>query len=52
MAPYQNIFTQVQLRNPHGELGVSAPGDARNRYGKPTFSYWLGKLGDSQIGPI
>jgi len=52
MAAYQNLFTQVQLRTPDGELGVSTPGDVNHRYGKPTFNYWLGKIGESQIGPI
>ena len=52
MAAYQNLFTQVQLRTPDGEPGITTPGDINNRYGKPTFNYWLGKLGEAQIGPI
>jgi photosynthetic reaction center M subunit len=52
MAPYQNIFTQVQLRTPEGEPGVVSADDVQHRYGKPSFNYWLGKLGEAQIGPI
>ncbi|ABC23769.1 photosynthetic reaction center subunit M [Rhodospirillum rubrum] len=50
MSEYQNILTGVQVRTaPH-----SAP-IAKGifpRLGKPGFSYWLGKIGDAQIGPI
>lgn len=52
MAPYQNIFNQVQLRPPHGELGVGQARDMAYRVGKPGFNYWLGKIGDAQLGPI
>ena len=48
---YQNIFTQVQIRGPHYP-GVAIGGDARERVGKPVDSYWLGKFGDAQIGPL
>jgi photosynthetic reaction center M subunit len=51
MATYQNIFTQVQVRGP-AELGVPAYQGAFTRGTKTTFSYWLGKIGDAQIGPI
>lgn len=51
MADYQNILTQVQVRG-HYDAGVALPAgnDPRDRVGG--FSYWLGKLGDAQIGPI
>jgi photosynthetic reaction center M subunit len=48
---YQNIFTKIQV---HGEpdLGVALPPGLYER-GKTTgFAYWLGKIGDAQIGPI
>jgi photosynthetic reaction center M subunit len=51
MAQYQNIFTQVQLA-PHPELGIGLPPGDSTRTGQPSFSYWLGKIGDAQIGPI
>jgi photosynthetic reaction center M subunit len=51
MASYQNIFTQVQLRGAP-ELGVDLPRGNSPRVGKPGFSYWMGKLGNAQIGPI
>ncbi len=51
MAQYQNLFTTVQAVGPmhHGvELGHgNSP-----RSGQPFMSYWAGKLGNAQIGPI
>jgi photosynthetic reaction center M subunit len=51
MASYQNIFTQVQLRGAP-ELGVPLPAGDGERFGKGSFNYWLGKIGNAQIGPI
>lgn len=51
MAEYQNIFTQVQVRGP-AELGVHLPAQDNPRTGEPFFSYWMGKIGDAQIGPL
>ncbi len=51
MASYQNIFTQVQLRGAP-EMGVALPPGNAARVGKPGYSYWMGKLGNAQIGPI
>jgi photosynthetic reaction center M subunit len=51
MTQYQNIFTQVQVRGPF-EPGVHLPPGDSARYGESRFSYWLGKIGDAQIGPI
>ena len=51
MARYQNIFTQVQLRG-YAEVGPPLDIGAFPRLGKPGFSYWAGKLGAAQIGPI
>jgi len=51
MADYQNIFTQVQVRAP-AHAGTPIGRGERDRLGTPSFSYWLGKLGDAQIGPI
>ena len=50
MPEYQNLFTQVQVRAP-AYVGVPGVSNA-DRRGKPGFSYLLGLLGDSQIGPI
>ena len=51
MAQYQNLFTTVQAVGPvhHGvELGHgNSP-----RTGHPLIDYWLGKIGNAQIGPI
>jgi photosynthetic reaction center M subunit len=51
MAEYQNIFHQVQVRGPV-EFGVPARAGLWPRQGQPFFSYWLGKIGDAQVGPI
>jgi photosynthetic reaction center M subunit len=50
MAEYQNLFTQVQVRHaPDPGVGIA---DSENRIPDSGFSYWLGKIGDSQIGPV
>ncbi len=51
MAEYQNILTRVQVRG-EPEMGVPAAGDAWPRDGKPFFNYWVGKIGNAQLGPI
>jgi photosynthetic reaction center M subunit len=51
MAEYQNIFTQVQIRAP-AYPGVPVPSETFPRAERSSFNYWLGKLGDGQIGPI
>ena len=50
MSEYQNIFTQLQLRA-HPEPGIPIR-DSGWRTGQPVMSYWAGKLGEAQIGPI
>ena len=57
MAEYQNIFTRVQVRAPD-YAGVPLDDDIDLTEGEssrtPVFghSYWLGKIGDAQLGPI
>ncbi|MBY0447546.1 MAG: photosynthetic reaction center subunit M, partial [Hyphomonadaceae bacterium] len=51
MSEYQNIFTQVQVRGP-AEYGLAAPAGDMPREGKPWASYWIGKIGNAQVGPI
>ena len=51
MAEYQNIFSRVQVRSPV-YAGTPLPAGVWKRQGKGTFSYWLGWIGDAQIGPI
>ena len=51
MARYQNIFTQVQLQGAP-EFGPALPKGDERRTGRPGFSYWIGKLGNAQVGPI
>ena len=51
MAQYQNLFTTVQATGPlhHGvELGQ---GNSPRTF-QPVISYWLGKIGNAQLGPI
>src|ERR1700742_2397867 len=51
MAEYQNIFTQIQVRSPIYP-GIPLQPGIWERIGKGGFNYWLGKLGDAQVGPI
>ncbi len=53
MVEYQNIFTQVQVRGPL-ETGIELPAntDAFPRGRGAFFNYWVGKLGNAQLGPI
>jgi photosynthetic reaction center M subunit len=51
MSYYQNIFTQSQVRGP-AETGIALPKGDSTRDGTPIFSYWMGKIGNAQIGPI
>ncbi len=51
MAEYQNVFTRVQVHGP-AYAGIPLRGGSWVREGPPGFSYWLGKIGDAQIGPI
>jgi len=51
MAEYQNIFTRVQVHAP-AYAGVSPKASSWERAGQPFFAYWLGKIGDAQVGPI
>ena len=48
---YQNIFTQVQVDAPD-YAGVPIGKDEYNRSAVAGHSYWMGKLGDAQLGPI
>ncbi|QUL38037.1 photosynthetic reaction center subunit M [Erythrobacter sp. JK5] len=51
MATYQNIFTQVQLKAAP-EMGIPLPGDSDPRIRDTAYSYWMGKIGQAQLGPI
>jgi photosynthetic reaction center M subunit len=51
MARYQNLFTQVQIRGTP-ETGPQLPAGSFDRIGRPGSSYWMGKIGAAQIGPI
>ncbi len=51
MLEYQNLFTRVQIRSAP-DPGLPIDETFGQRYGKGVFNYWIGKYGDSQIGPI
>ncbi len=51
MAEYQNIFTQVQVAHAP-ETGVPLPEGSWPRAGTPVLQYWLGVIGNAQLGPI
>jgi photosynthetic reaction center M subunit len=52
MAEYQNLFTRVQVRTHTPDWGVPVDQRTWPRQGAPKASYWLGKIGDWQVGPI
>ena len=51
MFEYQNIFTRVQVRS-EPDMGVPMRTGAWGREPHAGFSYWLGKIGNAQVGPI
>jgi photosynthetic reaction center M subunit len=50
MPEYQNFFTRTQVHAPAYSLPLPATDDPRE--GKAFVAYWLGKIGDAQVGPI
>ena len=51
MPRYYNIFTQVQLQTAP-EMGIPLPPGDEERTLLTGYNYWMGKLGQAQIGPI
>ena len=51
MAEYQNLFTRVQVLAPI-YAGTPLSGGVWRRQGRGSFSHFLGRMGDAQIGPI
>ncbi len=51
MVEYQNIFSRVQVRTAP-DMGIPLDSGSWERQGEPFFSYWVGKIGNAQIGPI
>ena len=51
MTRYQSIFTRVQVQAPVYP-GIPLEGPHWPRVGKPRLNYWLGIIGDAQIGPV
>jgi photosynthetic reaction center M subunit len=50
---YQNLFTQVQVVAPlHDGPPLPTEYETRGRVFGATLSYWLGVIGNAQIGPI
>jgi photosynthetic reaction center M subunit len=53
MPQYQNIFTQVQVVGPlHDGPALPTPRETSQRSNDKFISYWLGLLGNAQLGPI
>lgn len=48
---YQNIVTRIQVRGAP-EVGVPIDNGDYERIGEPRTSYWIGKFGNAQLGPI
>lgn len=51
MDNYQNIFTRVQVVG-HPETGIEIEDGDFERVGGGHINYWLGKIGNAQLGPI
>ena len=51
MATYQNIFTQIQLKA-EPEMGVPLTDGSEDRINATGYSYWMGKIGQAQLGPL
>ncbi|MEO0546316.1 MAG: photosynthetic reaction center subunit M [Pseudomonadota bacterium] len=51
MAMYQNLFTTTQVTTTPG-MGVPLPAGEEERLGKGSLNYWIGKIGNAQLGPI
>ncbi len=51
MARYKSIFTRVQVQAPV-YAGVPLEGAHWPRVGSPRLNYWLGRIGDAQVGPV
>jgi photosynthetic reaction center M subunit len=51
MAQYQNFFTQLQARSDFYP-GIPIKTGSWIRGSSSNFNYWLGKIGDAQIGPV
>ena len=51
MANFETIYTKVQVRGPF-DPGVSPVRLTERRIGGKFFSYWLGAIGDPQVGPF
>jgi len=52
MAEFQNLLTPIQVRHAPDPGVPLSPEEQEERAGRGTFSYWLGWIGDSQIGPV
>ncbi len=51
MVENTNIFTRAQVHGPL-DYGVPLPRGSYPRLGKPFLAYWMGRIGDAQVGPI
>lgn len=51
MIEYQNIFTRTQVHGP-ADMGIETETGVWDRGDQTWTSYWLGKIGDAQIGPL
>ena len=51
MPQYQNLFTTVTATGPI-QPGVPLGHGNSPRLGQPVLYYWLGKIGNAQLGPI
>ena len=51
MGSYSSIYNRIQVRGPF-DPGVPLKHSSDERIQSKAFSYWLGKIGDPQLGPL
>ena len=52
MAQYQNLFTTVTAEGPLHSGVELGHGNSPRSFDPPIHYYWLGKIGNAQLGPI
>ena len=52
MAEYQNIFTRVQVHGANRTRACRSRAGTGRAWASRVSTYWLGNIGDAQIGPI
>ena len=51
MSYFESFYSSVLIEGP-ADFGPPLQGSSTRRFGGSRFSYWLGKIGDPQVGPF